>query len=363
MNVTIIGAGIVGCAVAHELASRRARVRVIDPRRPGGGATRASAGMLAPHIEGHIPALHDISVRSLSLYDAWIDRVSRDSARAIEYARNGTLQIAPDAATAAALREEAKRLGAARIPHSLITDDVRTREPALGDAARAALLIPEHGYVAVSALADALVHAATTLGARFVTERVTGIHASSSGAQVTTTEGTVDADAVIVAAGSWSPEVAGIAAWPPPVQPVRGQLLHLRADRRVLTHIVWGPGCYIVPWNDGTMLVGATVEHVGFNESATASAVRDLLAAATALVPALADATFESVRVGLRPMTTDELPIIGPSSANERVLYATGHYRNGIMLAPLTAQVVADLVLDGRTSLDLEPMKPSRFGL
>ena len=363
MNVTIIGAGIVGCAVAHELASRHVRVRVIDPRGPGRGATRASAGMLAPHIEGHIPALHEISVRSLSMYDAWIQRVCRESDRRIEYARNGTLQLATDAHTTAGLRDEAKRLDAARIPHSLITRDLRTHEPELGDIARAALLIPEHGYVAVSALTDALVHAATTLGARFVTERATGVHTSAHGAQVTTTEGTIDADAVIVAAGSWSPEVAAVAAWPPPVQPVRGQLLHLRADRRELTHMGWGPGCDIVPGSDGTLLVGATVEHVGFNESATASAVRDLLAAATSLVPVVADATFEGVRVGLRPMTSDELPIIGPSSASGRVFYATGHYRNGILLAPLTARLVADLVVDGHAAPELESMTPTRFGL
>ena len=363
MNVTIIGAGIVGCAVAHELASRRVHVRVIDPRGPGKGATHASAGMLAPHIEGHIPALHDITTRSLTMYDEWIDRVRRDSRRPVEYARNGTLQLAADSPSVARLREDARRLAAAGIPHSLITRDLRTHEPALGDAIKAALLIPEHGYVAVSPLTDALVHAATTLGARFVSERVTGVHASRDGAQVTTTEGTIDADAVVVAAGSWSPEVAGIAAWPPPVQPVRGQLLHLRTDRPVLTRTIWGPGCYIVPWTDGTTLVGATVEHVGFNESASAAAVRDLLVAATTLVPSLADAAFEGVRVGLRPMTSDEMPIIGPSSSNARVFYATGHFRNGILLAPLTARLVADLVVDGRAARELESMNPARFGL
>jgi glycine oxidase len=364
VNVTVIGAGIVGCAVAHELALRGARVRVVDPRSPGRGATYASAGMLAPHIEGHTPALHALSVRGLSMYDAFVDRLRASSGRSIDYARNGTLQIARDARGAAHLRDEATRLTAAGIVHTLLDGDgVRRAEPALEPGTEAGLLVPEHGYVAVPMLVDALTRGATALGARFVHDRVTGVHGSGERAQVTTTDGTIDGDAVVIAAGTWSPEVAAISSWPPPVKPVRGQLLHLRTERPPLSTVVWGPHCYLVPWMDGSVLVGATSEDAGFDESSTVAGVRDLLNAAVTLVPALTHARFEGVRVGLRPMTSDELPIIGRSSRWNRVFYATGHYRNGILLAALTASMVADLVLEGWEAPELAVTRPSRFGL
>jgi glycine/D-amino acid oxidase-like deaminating enzyme len=119
----------------------------------------------------------------------------------------------------------------------------------------------------------------------------------------------------------------------------------------------------VVPWQNGTSLVGATVEDAGFHETATAGGVRGLLNAATSLLPWLGDATFDGVRVGLRPMTSDELPVIGPSSKLPHVFYATGHYRNGILLAPLTATIVADYLLENREAPELAFTKPSRFGL
>ena len=129
------------------------------------------------------------------------------------------------------------------------------------------------------------------------------------------------------------------------------------------SRILWGPGCYIVPRRDGTVLVGATVEDVGFDERATMGGVRALVDAAAMLVPGLDGSSLESVRVGLRPATADELPIIGPSATMPQVFYAAGHYRNGVLLAPLTAGLVADLVLDGRAGPELAVTRPARFGL
>ena len=149
----------------------------------------------------------------------------------------------------------------------------------------------------------------------------------------------------------------------PPVRPVRGQLLHLHFDRRPLGRVVWGTDCYLVPWRDGSLLVGATVEEVGFDETATAGGVKRLLESSAELLTNTPDARFEAVRVGLRPGTPDELPLIGPSSTMPGVYYATGHYRNGVLLTPLTAKLVADLVLEGRQDPNLELVRPDRFGL
>jgi glycine/D-amino acid oxidase-like deaminating enzyme len=180
--------------------------------------------------------------------------------------------------------------------------------------------------------------------------------------QVSIDGATAEADAVVVAAGSWSSRIT-VGATPPPVKPIRGQLLHLAFSSPPASRVIWGAHCYMVPWQDGSLLVGATVEDVGFDEGATVAGVRDLLEHASELLPAAWGARFEGVRVGLRPATPDELPIIGPSSAMPGVFYATGHYRNGVLLAPLTATLTADLVLLGRDAPELALTRPARFGL
>ena len=229
----------------------------------------------------------------------------------------------------------------------------RALEPGLSHRVIAALEIPGHGYVSPDGLVAALVDGATRLGAVFSLARVTGLPAGDT-ARVETEAGTMDADAVVLASGSWLPEA---------VRPIRGQLLHLSACTPVASRVLWGPGCYIVPRRDGTVLVGATVEDVGFDERATLGGVRSLADAASALVPGMDSAVFKEVRVGLRPATSDELPIIGPSATMRQVFYAAGHYRNGVLLAPLTAGLVADLVLDGRAAPELAATRPARFGL
>lgn len=377
MKITVVGAGVVGCAIAHELASRGAHVRVVDPRGTGRGATYASAGMLAPYIEGHVPALRALAIRSLSLYDAFVDRLRVETGQPVEYERTGTLQVARGDDEAAQLREDAARLAAEGVAVSVLSPaDLRrlsTPPRPLTDDVSAGLLIPAHGYVVVPALVDALVAAARAAGAEFLIDRVVGIHDTGAGARVATMDRAIDSDVVIVAAGSWTGQIPalrdatsasqGPSAVSPPVKPIRGQLLRLVAGDRAAPQVLWGSGCYIVPWRNGTTLVGATVEDVGFDERPTAAAIHDLLVAALALVPGLRGAVFEDVRVGLRPMTADELPIIGPSSTMPHVFYATGHYRNGILLTPLTAAVVADYLLDGRLAAELEVTRPSRFGL
>lgn len=376
MNIVVVGAGVVGCAIAHELASRGARVRVLDPRGTGLGATRASAGMLAPYTEGHIAALRTLGVNSLALYEPFVDRARAESGQPIEYERNGMFQVACTADERTALCATARSLADSGVTCALL-DAVETVrcEPALAGHVIAALHLPDHGYVAATPLTHALAAAAMKHGAALTASRVLSIDGGHDTPRVVTTEGVIDADAVIVAAGSWSDTLTvaqGAAGASHPlalpadaaaVKPIRGQLLQLRLASRPAQRIIWGSRCYLVPWRDGTVLAGATVEDVGFDETATASGVQQLLASSAELIPALREAVFEEVRVGLRPMTRDELPVIGPSSTMRSVFYATGHYRNGVLLAPLTAALVASLVLDGREGAELALTRPSRLGL
>jgi glycine/D-amino acid oxidase-like deaminating enzyme len=162
----------------------------------------------------------------------------------------------------------------------------------------------------------------------------------------------------IVAAGSWSGPLVND---PSAVRPVRGQLLRLRWNGPAISHVLWSDRCYVVPWTDGTLLVGATVEDVGFDERATVEGVRELLDAACELLPGARDATFLQARAGLRPAAADGVPIIGYAPEDDAIVYATGHFRNGILLAPLTASIVADLVVDGREDPAIAITAPSRL--
>lgn len=358
----VVGAGVVGCAVAYELSARGAGVRVVDARGTGQGATRASAGMLAPYIEGHSDALLRLGIWSLDQYEGFLARVAADARRPVEYRRTGTLQVARTDRGAEHLRERQRALADLGVVASLLNgDEVRRSEPALADV-RAGLRVPQHGYVRVAALIEALVGAAVTHGAVFSDVRVEGITRQGGGAAVETAQGRIAGDAVILAAGSWSGGIP-IDGPAPPVRPVRGQLLQLRLPQPPLSHVVWGPNCYLVPWQDGRVLVGATSEDVGFDERVTSEGVATLLDSARRLVPALGGATFEDARAGLRPATADELPIIGRSTTMPGVCYATGHYRNGVLLAPITASLVADLVLGGHERPELTLVRPDRFGL
>jgi glycine oxidase len=365
-DIIVIGAGIVGCAVAHELARRGVSVDLVDERPVGMGATQASAGVLAPYIEARDGSpLLDLTVRSLDLFDDFIARVSADSGVAIPYRRTGTLDVATDEAELEALRTTADVLSRRGVPALLLdAAGVRAEEPLLGDGAIGGLLIEMHGFVAASDLTRALVAAARHHGAQLIEQsRVRRVMRREGEVVVETDRGSLSGNAVVLAAGSWSGdvEVEGIST-PVPVRPVRGQLLSLAWTGTPLRRVTWSRRCYLVPWDDGTLLVGATVEEVGFDERTTVAGVRDLLDAVCALVPPAWAAGFRGARAGLRPATADGLPVIGASHAFPNLMYATGHYRNGVLLAPLTAHLVADAMLDNRIDPMLDVVRPSRFG-
>lgn len=341
-------------------------MQVIDARQPGQGATRASAGILAPHIEGHdLTLLRALGARSLDLYDAFVERARQDSGLDVIYERRGTFEVAfSDAdvdrlsAWSGVLWKEG--IEARWIPPAAFED----HEPLVNSEAQGALLITTHGFVGVTSLTLASAAAAERSGARFKTE--TGairIHPMPAGrVGVQTSSSSWDADRVVLAAGSWSSGISVEGAEPIPVRPVRGQMIQLETKPGALQHVVWGPNGYLVPWPDGSVLVGATAEDVGFDERHTEEGVAGLRRAAVELVPSLAEAPMKDVRTGLRPRGPDDLPILGLSMAVPGLIYATAHYRNGVMLAPLTAKLVNDLVFDRGADPALLDLAPARHG-
>ena len=364
-DVAVIGAGVIGAAITYELVVRGASVTLVDCRGTALGATQAAAGMLVPYLEGFGRPLLPLATRSLEMYDAFVDRVSRDAGIGIEYQRTGSLQVVTADQSLDELQHIAADARAAGVQCDLLdADGARAAEPSLTPDVSGALLIKSHGFVMAADLSGALVAAAIKHNARIrVPARAQRIERERDGLRIhLDTEATMTAQHVVVAAGSWSGRIDIDGMAPLPVRPIRGQLLQLASDAPALKRIVWGRRCYLVPADQGTILVGATVEDAGFDERTTVAGVRDLLDSACDLVPALWHASFVGARVGLRPATPDEMPIIGRSTKMPGLVYATGHYRNGVLMAPLTARAVADLVLDNREDPLLKSASPQRFG-
>jgi glycine oxidase len=284
---------------------------------------------------------------------------------AVQYRRTGTLDLAFDQAELGTLRATAKALADRGVPALLMdASAARVEEPQLGDGVLGALLIESHGYVAAGELTRALVTAARRNGAQLVEpSRVRRVTLSHGEFVLETDHGSLTGSAVVVAAGSWSADIDIDGVGPRvPVRPVRGQLLSLSWRGTLLRRVIWSQRCYMVPWGDGTVLVGATMEEAGFDERATLAGVRDLIEAACDLVPHAWAAGFNGARAGLRPAASDDLPVVGRSATFPNLMYATGHYRNGVLLAPITARLVADELLDNKTDPALTAFSPARFG-
>lgn len=365
-SVIVVGAGIVGCTVAYELAKAGARVQVLEPRAPGQGATRASAGILAPFIEGHgSKLLRDLGKRSLDMYEPFMSRLRADSGHELIYTRNGTFELAFSPDDVSRLRELSDWLGTQQIESRWVEPSGFAEfEPQAAPSAAGALWIPTHGFVGVTSLTLAAKAASEKFGAYFSTAtgaiRIFPLPSGQVG--VHTADASLEADRVILAAGSWSSQITVENADPVPVKPIRGQLIQLQSTPGAIHRVIWGPDGYLVPWPDGSVLVGSTVEDVGFDEAHTPEAVERLRAVAASLVPSLASAEMSSVRTGLRPKGPDDVPIIGRSQIVPGLIYATAHYRNGVLFTPLTVELVRDLVFDLATDPALQDLDPGRCG-
>lgn len=337
-------------------------------RRPGAGASQASAGVLCPFVEAKPgSALLALGTRSLQMWDSWVDLIRSRTTSPFHYDRSGTLEVALSADEAAQLQAASAWLTTEGVSHEwLDRTALRVREPQLTESAEAGLLNTSHGYVQVSALITALVDSARQHGASCEAPMAI-LHVEQKGEVVRVraanqpVSDALEVDHAVIAAGPWSRRVRVPGAPVVDVRPVRGQLLHLKwPDASLPARSVWGTRCYTVPWPDGSLLVGATVEDVGFDERSTVAGVRDLLDAVGELLPGAWQASLEAVRVGLRPATSDHLPLLGPLDRYPRITLATGHYRNGVLLAPYTADVVTRLMIDGDRDAMLDLTRPER---
>ena len=364
-DVAIIGGGIMGSAVALRLAQRGVAVTVIERGIPGAEASSAAAGILGPQMEADGPGpLLELGLQSRALYPGLAAELRELTGIDVGYARSGVLAVAFDEAGEAALQaRRAWQIARGLKVEALAGEAARALEPALGPAVRAALAFPDDAQVVARELARAFSQAAAVAGARFLTGRyVRRVRIEAGRATGVELDGeTLPAGVVVVAAGSWSGLVEGAGISPAVVRPARGQLVSIETRPPLFRHVVSAPGGYLVPRRDGTVVAGSTVEMVGFHKQVTVGGLAAILTLARTLIPGLADAPVTATWSNFRPFTEDHLPVLGATPVAGLVL-ATGHYRNGILLAPITAQVIAELIATGRSPIDLQPFSVQRFG-
>jgi glycine oxidase len=370
-NVAIIGAGVIGLAIAWRLAALGVAVRIFDRGAAGAGASHAAAGMLAACAEAEPgeEALVALGRESQARWPAFAAELLAASGIDVELRPEGTLLLALTADDQARLTHQLvfqQKLG---LPLQWISaSDTRRREPHLAGKLAGAVFSPEDTQVDNRKLVAALRVAAEAAGAS-VSEYQPVSAISSRGGRVDGIilgdDTKVAADVVVLAAGAWARSIEGVdAKLRPPVRPIKGQMLALRMDAAapLLSHVVWAPSAYLVPRRDGRLLVGATVEEKGYDTSLTAGGILTLLEAAWRAVPAIEELAIDEMWVGHRPGSRDDAPILGAGPV-DGLIYATGHHRNGILLAPITAHAIARLILDGVVEAVIRPFGIERFGL
>jgi glycine oxidase len=376
-DAAVVGGGVAGLAAARELARRGLSVALFDDRRAG-GASRAAAGMLAPQAEAdRADELFELLCASRDMYITFAAAVGAESGIDVELDFMGTLYLALDEEDEEEVeRRFAWQSRAGLAVERLTGEQARGLEPNVSPLVRAALFFPRDWQVESRRLSVALDAAAEALGVRIIRGvEALGVNVSGGrAAGVVTSEGTLDAGAVVFAAGAWNSRLRKFSGGgetslddDPEVRPVRGQILSFRQpDPRtpLVRHVVYGARGYVVPRRDGRLLAGSTTEHAGFDCRVTEEGAASVAARAAELTPAVASLAVADSWAGLRPRAADGLPVLGESADVRGLFYAAGFYRNGILLAPAAGEIVADLLTGQATRLptrSLEAFSPARF--
>lgn len=364
MKIVIAGGGVIGCAIAYYLAKAGADVTVLERGNIAQEASSASAGMLLAPLDPDAPnALVRLQRASFEMYPKLGKELAEESGIDLEYKLCGLIRPACDEKQAEHLKALTKRklnqeAGVEWVESSVL----RELEPALSEALVGAAFSPNDGDLNPGLLTRAFAKAAANHGAS-IRRRVAFAGFVSSGHKLTGiragNRSLDEFDAIVLAAGSWTRALAERLSASVPTMPIRGQMIAYRS--KALHHAVWSDDGYLVPKARGLLFAGATVEDVGFRARTTSQGIGSLRAMAGKLAPVLRQRETASEWAGLRPGSPDGVPIIGKLPKRDNVFVATGHFRSGILLAPITGKLMSELILEGKTSIPLDPFSPRRF--
>jgi glycine oxidase len=358
-DVVVIGGGIIGLSCGYELLRRGKRVVVLERDRTGSGAGAVAAGMLAPvsEVETEEPAFVDLALESCGLYPEWVSDIEADAGIDCGYRQEGSLLLAlhrDHEVELERLMSTQRRMG---LQSELVTrGQAMEREPYIAPRVVSGLYVPGDRQVDPRRLTKALAAAIQARGGEIIEGDAAGPVIEGGRATGAATPGMeVRAEAVLVAGGVWSADVWPEAAGPLPMRPVKGQILRLRGPQ-LTNHVLRTPDVYLVPRADGELVVGATSEEQGFDTTITTWAVMDLLRDAWRILPGISELELTETSAGLRPALRDHLPAIGGTSV-EGLFAATGHYRHGVLLSPVTARLLAGAMGDDAVPVAFDPKR------
>jgi glycine oxidase len=362
----IIGGGVIGLAIARALRHRGVRkVMLIERGQAGAEASWAAGGMLAPQVEAdHLDDFFRLACASRDLYPAFAQSLQEETGIDVELDTTGTLCLGFTLQDGAELRRRYQWQTSEGLQVEWLSgNEARGLEPCLSANVASALHLPNDWQVENRRLVEALVSANKKLDVQLVTDcAVTALrieHETVRG--VETSQGFVAAPIVVVAAGAWSSLIVSPSSPLIEIEPVRGQMLCFSARAEIARHVIYSPRGYLVPRRDGRVLAGSTAEHVGFDKRVTDDGMNAIKAMALEITAAIAGWPVIDSWAGFRPRAKDGLPILGPCAGIRGLLYATGHYRNGILLAPITGQVIAEAIVDRVMPASLNAFSPDRF--
>jgi len=368
-DVIIIGGGIIGCSIALRLAQARLKVMVLDRGEPGAEASSAAAGMLAPQGEMVEPCVFaEFCVASRELYPRFVAEVEESSGQPVAYRQDGSLLVALDDEQAEELSETHRAQTKRGFRLELLEPaEVHRRVRGLAADLRLGLCAPGDHWVDNERLMLALIESCRRLNVKFhggqpvtrLNVKHGRVESVEAGADPTIAGSTYSAASFVLAAGCWSRDLVAPLGINLAMQPCRGQMMEFDAPEE-LPLVVRAGIHYLVPRPEQRVLVGTTAEYVGFEKAVTGEGLNSVLAGAARLAPLVGQLRFRRAWAGLRPDTADHLPILGYGEV-ENLLVATGHFRNGILLAPMTAQLASELLLTGSTSLPIDAYRPTRF--
>jgi glycine oxidase len=367
-EVVIIGGGVIGLAVARALAQRGMRdVLIVERSNLGAEASSAAAGMLAPQAEADCADdFFRLCCQSRDMYSAFAQSLNEETGIDVELESSGTLYLAFTEEDESELEKRYQWQVRANLEvEKLSAETARLLEPYISNRVRAALRFPLDTQVENRRLISALVSANEALGVRVLT----GVSVDSLDikrnriAGIETSRGFISCERVVIAAGAWTSQILNEMLPNPRIEPVRGQMVSCEATPQIARHVIYSPRGYVVPRRDGRLLAGSTTEHAGFDKRVTAAGVQAIVTSALEISPRIAALPLTSSWAGLRPRAADGLPVLGPCAEIAGVFYATGHYRNGILLTPVTAELLARAVIDEEIPPPLQIFSPDRFQL